>query len=85
MKVSPFIYFCVVAVTACGLFALVSCQTGPDGKRHYVGPNITGSIGFQGVTASVTLWTDLTAITPKKPLGPMTLPETVLGVPINTK
>lgn len=64
---------------------LVSCQTGTDGKRHYVGPNVTGSVGYSGVSVSVTLWSDLASIEQKKPLGPITLPPMVLGVPLNTK
>ena len=64
---------------------LMACQTGADGKRHYVGPNVTGSVGYSGVSVSVTLWSDLASIEAKKPLGPITLPPMVLGVPINAK
>lgn len=73
-----------IALIIC-LLLMSSCQTGADGKRHYVGPNVTGSVGYSGVSVSVTLWSELSAVEAKKPLGPITLPPTVLGVPIGTK
>ena len=77
--------YCSGALALLATLALIGCQTGPDGKRHYVGPNVTASIGYHGVSLSATLWSDLSAISPTKPIGPITIPETVLGIPVGTK
>lgn len=65
------------------VLSLVSCETATDPVTHkrshtYVGPNITGSLGYQGASMSLTLWGK------EKPAS-LEVPEAVLGVPINTK
>lgn len=63
---------CLIALS------LASCKCPPplaDGTKPpciYVGPSVTGSISFQGVTAGITLWNDV-----KHPPEPTTEPLTI--------
>ena len=68
------------------LLLLTSCQcpqpiNGIKQPCHYVGPAISGSVGFNGVTVGVTLWGDPTT----KPAVPIVAPDSVAGIPISTK
>lgn len=37
------------------LLLLAACATDAQGNKHYAGPTVSGSIGFNGVTVGVTL------------------------------
>ena len=90
--IKALLIYCSGAIALLAILSLVGCQCpeknaplNPDGSKpkcRYVGPNVTASLGFHGVSLSATLWTGLQD---NKPLGPITLPETFLGVPIGTK
>lgn len=66
------------------IFSLASCKCPPpiDGVKQpcqYVGPSVSGSIGFQGITVGLKLWSadDHT--------GTITIPPVILGEPVNVK
>ena len=68
------------------IILLTSCKCPPpvNGVKQpcvYVGPAISGSVGFQGVTVGVTLWGDPST----KPTVPLVVPDSVAGIPIGTK
>ena len=71
------------------LLSLVSCQCPPplpNGTKQpcqYVGPNITGSVGFHGVSVGVTLWGK--TLKPEDEPKLLTVPDSVAGIPVGTK
>lgn len=62
--------FIIPILLSAAILALSSCVCPPknaDGSKpacRYVGPAVSGTVGFQGVSVGVTLWGDTT---PKAP------------------
>ena len=74
------------AIAIIALLSLVSCKcppVGADGVKPpcvYVGPSVSATVSFNNVGLTVTAWGEGV-----KPPGPITIPETVLGIPVGTK
>lgn len=43
----------------CTVLLLSACATGPDGRRHYIGPKIRGAITYRGLGVELTLFDPL--------------------------
>jgi hypothetical protein len=78
--------YCSGAIALLAMLSLISCKcppVGADGVKPpcvYIGPSVTATFSFNNVGLSLTAWGE-----GAKPLGPITIPDTVLGIPVGTK